>query len=383
MLREENVNLRINQAIASQQKVSYAIESEAAFRGIEVDCSEGVNTVLFSRKAEEAFNNLSFDSIRDYPNSSALRKNIIRYWKSHVSLEPARIFLGDGSMPCLSSINRLFLERGDKVLGYAPQFSEYESDVKMWGCRYEYVSLREDRNYKFDEEEFISRIDGSHKLIYMDNPNNPTGQVIPLSAIEQIVRVAKTFNIGVILDEAYGEYMDNGNSGITLVSQYDNLICTRSFSKGYGLAGLRAGYMVVPSQLAWAMDNIKTPNDMSTIARHIAAEALTDIGFVPAMRAKTCEIKSALLRTWKTLRIAETEPDVSIMMVSHIDENIDLARLFEERRIKVVSGKYYTGIGANSVRVKVPCEEKLPLVIKAFAEIDGLQPGYPSGQVSI
>jgi len=364
------VRLRINKIFNTQKKIGYSIESEKELKGIEVDCCEGINSIVFSQKAKKAFERLSFNILREYPHSLIIKDSIIKHWKSYTSLENDRIFLGYGSMFCLRSINRLFLQSGDRVLGYVPQFVGYESDVKMWDCKYEYVSLKEDRNYKFDEDEFISHIDGNYKLIYIDNPNNPTGQVIPLSTIENIVRAAEKLDVGVILDEAYGEYMDKSNSAVTLVNRYENLICTRSFSKGYGLAGLRAGYMIVPKQLVLPMKNIIYPVEMPTVARYVAAEALNDSQFISSMRAKTCKIKSALIKEWNTLKIAETNPDVSIMMVYHPDENTDLARLFEQRKIKVVSGRYFTGTGLNSVRINMPCEKKIKIVIKAFEDID-------------
>jgi len=364
------VRLRINKIFNTQKKIGYSIESEKELKGIEVDCCEGINSIVFSQKAKKAFERLSFNILREYPHSLIIKDSIIKHWKSYTSLENDRIFLGYGSMFCLRSINRLFLQSGDRVLGYVPQFVGYESDVKMWDCKYEYVSLKEDNNYKFDEDEFISHIDSSYKLIYIDNPNNPTGQVVPLSAIEKILKVAEKLNVGVILDEAYGEYMDSSNSAMMLVNRYENLICVKSFSKGYGLAGLRIGYMIVPNQLVFAMKNIIYPVEMPTIGRYVAAEALADSQFISEIKAKTCEIKSILMKEWNTLKLAETSPNVSIMMISHQDKSINLAMLFEQRRIKVVSGKYFTGLDLNSVRINIPGERKLKLLIQAFEEID-------------
>ncbi len=119
----------------------------------------------------------------------------------------------------------------------------------MHGATYDYVLLKKEDNFKFNEKEFIEKINPEYKVIYIDNPNNPTGQIIPLSSIENIVKEAAKYDIAVMVDEAYGEYMPKENSAVKLLNNYDNVIALKTFSKGFGLAGLRAGYAVLPEQL--------------------------------------------------------------------------------------------------------------------------------------
>ena len=87
-------------------------------------------------------------------------------------------------------------------------------------------------------------------VIYLDNPNNPTGKIIPLEEIEEVVKKAAELDIAVIVDEVYGDFMSKENSSISLINQYDNLLIVRSFSKGFGLAGLRIGYVILPKSFA-------------------------------------------------------------------------------------------------------------------------------------
>ena len=171
--------------------------------------------------------------------------------------------MADGSIHVIYLLNRLFIEKGDKVLGYSPQFSEYETDIKMHGATYDYVLLKKEDNFKFNEKEFIEKINPEYKVIYIDNPNNPTGQIIPLSSIENIVKEAAKYDIAVMVDEAYGEYMPKENSAVKLLNNYDNVIALKTFSKGFGLAGLRAGYAVLPEQLVSPIKKISTPYEVS------------------------------------------------------------------------------------------------------------------------
>ena len=129
-------------------------------------------------------------------------------------------------------------------------------DVTMSGGIFESYKLKPENNYKFIASEFIDLINDDLKLIYLDNPNNPTGQIIPLEAIEKVLKVALDKNIVVIVDEAYGDYMNENNSAVNLVPKYENLIVTKTFSKAYGLAGLRGGYIIQNEDLTKAMKNI-------------------------------------------------------------------------------------------------------------------------------
>ncbi|WP_131047224.1 pyridoxal phosphate-dependent aminotransferase, partial [Clostridioides difficile] len=278
------MKLKINKAIEMQLKKSYAIESGHSEDVFEIDCGEGINTVSYSNKAVEAFNALKFDMIRGYPHSIALKDNIVDYWKDFIALDTDRICLADGSIHVIYLLNRLFIEKGDKVLGYSPQFSEYETDIKMHGATYDYVLLKKEDNFKFNEKEFIEKINPEYKVIYIDNPNNPTGQIIPLSSIENIVREAAKYDIAVMVDEAYGEYMPKENSAVKLLNNYDNVIALKTFSKGFGLAGLRAGYAVLPEQLVSPIKKISTPYEVSEISRSIAANLLDDVQFIEELK---------------------------------------------------------------------------------------------------
>lgn len=367
------MKLKINKAIEMQLKKSYAIESGHSEDVFEIDCGEGINTVSYSNKAVEAFNALKFDMIRGYPHSIALKDNIVDYWKDFIALDTDRICLADGSIHVIYLLNRLFIEKGDKVLGYSPQFSEYETDIKMHGVTYDYVLLKKEDNFKFNEKEFIEKINPEYKVIYIDNPNNPTGQIIPLSSIENIVKEAAKYDIAVMVDEAYGEYMPKENSAVKLLNNYDNVIALKTFSKGFGLAGLRAGYAVLPEQLVSPIKKISTPYEVSEISRNIAANLLDDVQFIEELKEKTKDIKNQLLIPWKNLNIAETSDTVSIMTVEHKNKDIDLQQEFAKLKIRVISGSDFTGLDKNFIRFRMPEEKELPEVIKAFQIIDNIE----------
>ena len=288
------MELKINQSIKEQTKVSYAIESAGPLP-YDIDCGEGINIVMTPPAAQKAFAELKFEMLQPYPHSVAVKDSIIHYWKGYTELNYKRIVLCDGSISGLYLLNRLFLEKDAHVLGYVPQFSEYETDVKMYGCHFDRVTLKKENNYKFSAEDVLDALNDSHRLVYLDNPNNPTGQVIPLAEIEKILKAAAKLGAAVIVDEAYGDYMPKENSATSLCDAYDNLIVVKTFSKGFGLAGLRAGYLLLPEQLVPNIGNITNPYSMSELSRSVAAKTIQDEAFLEELRSKTGALKKQLM----------------------------------------------------------------------------------------
>lgn len=366
---------KIKKSIASHIKESYSIEGEEAFANIDIDCAEGINTVSFSDKAIDAFNSLDYTIMKDYPHSLTVKASIIDYWKkyTYTEINNDNIILCDGSIASLFLINKLFIENGDKVLGLAPQFPEYGVDVEMMGGIFESYKLKPENNYKFIASEFIDLINDDLKLIYLDNPNNPTGQIIPISDIESILKVALNKNIVVIVDEAYGDYMEENNSAITLIPKYENLIVTKTFSKAYGLAGLRGGYIVQNEDLTKAMKNINTPYEMNSITRAIAANVVSDHNFLKEMRKANVKMKSQLIKDYKNLSIGENGSTVSIMMVTHKNTDIDLEKEFAKFKIGVVPCSPFESLDKNSIRFRLPSPKHLPRLIEAFNSIDNIE----------
>lgn len=365
------MNYKIKESIANQVKQSYAKEQSSEHDKIKIDCGEGVNPLGCSELAKKSLKNIDIELINNYPHMN-IKNSIIDYWKGNIELNNSNIILGEGSVSLIYVLNRLFINEGTKILGYSPQFSEFVTDLKICGGVYDYVLLESDNNYKFNVEELINKITEEYSVIYIDNPNNPTGQIIPLEEIEKIIVKAKEFDICVIVDEAYGEYMEKNNSSINLINKYDNVIILRTFSKGWGLAGLRAGYMIVDDKLMSYISKITNPYMMTEVSRFIVKEALKDAEFINKTRNNTKEIKEKFLRPWNNLKISETSQYVSIMLVEHKNVQIDLEKEFNKFGIDVVSGNNFIGIDKNAIRFRIPKEESVEEVIKAFENIDKL-----------
>lgn len=381
--------MKIRKELLKHEKISYAMEHiELPDGGI--DCSEGCNPYGFPPECAEVLK--SFDPTRmgPYPHSDALYDAIREFWKDQIDVERSNILLTDGSISALYIINNIFDTHNSIVLGISPQFTDYYMHAEMIGIQYAPYQLKKEFNYKFDSYEFLSlhyitdtyahasTKSKSYNFIYIDNPNNPTGQSISLYDIEKIVKGALKKDITVIIDEAYGDFMPKKDSAVQLFAKYPNLAVVRTLSKGYGLAGLRIGYIIAHKDLIGYMTKMVNPYMVGELAREVGAEALRHGEFIEKCKADFAEMKAAIrkvLESGKTagrLHMAETLDTNSLLLLYHDDKKINLYDEFLRRKVLTIDGYDFRGLDSTSVRIRLPRKEEFPVLLKAIREINKL-----------
>ena len=274
-------------------------------------------------------------------------------------------------MTAVLFMNTIFSRTGAAVVGICPQFTDYVLSARCHGFDYRPVYLKQEENFQLMPERVVAAIDDAVSLVYLDNPNNPTGQSVPLDAMRMILDKAREVGACVISDEAYGDYLAPEDSAITLVNEYDNLIVMRSFSKGTGLAGMRAAYVAASPEIIAQIDKVSNPYCINGIGRRLAVAALEDTAFVEESRRRIAAAKQALRScTGGALSMAATLDSCSICLLTHKDKNCDLAKLFASYGVKVVSGSDFEGLGTNSVRLRLPPQEQEKALLCIVRDID-------------
>ena len=176
--------------------------------------------------------------------------------------------------------------------------------------------------------------------------------------------------IGVIIDEAYGDYLSKDYSCIDLINKYENLIVIRTFSKGLGLAGIRAGYIISNEKICNYLEKMLHPYNISQISRKLAIKALEDKKFLEYCINKTKQNKKRLQDYMpKKLKIASTNENTSICML-YCDEDIDLCQKFAEKGVKVYSGLSFEGLDKNCIRLNIPSDEQMDYLINIMNAIE-------------
>ena len=207
--------------------------------------------------------------------------------------------------------------------------------------------------------------------MYIDNPNNPTGQIFTREELERIWKAADSVDAAIIVDEAYGDYMPEECSIIDKVGQWNGLVVTKTMSKGYGMAGMRMGYVVSQEDIIYQLNKLLIPFNCNSLARDLAIAMLTDDdyldGLVEMTEDKNMRIKASV---GKAIKVAKTEDCVPISLLYTEDETVDLARVLSKAGVAAVSGAGFDGIGINSIRLMVPAERDMDLLCELLAKAD-------------
>jgi histidinol-phosphate aminotransferase len=204
------------------------------------------------------------------PTASALRKAL----SDRYELPVHRIAIGNGSCDILLAAGEALLEPGAEVIYAWPSFSIYPHVAATTGARPIEVPLDDD--HRHDLGRMAEEITAATRLIIVCNPNNPTSTALPFEAITEFVRAVPR-HIAVILDEAYCEYnlLQDPDESIELLARFPNLVLLRTFSKVYGLCGLRVGFALCGSEdFRTAVDQVRQPFFCNAAAQAAALEAL-------------------------------------------------------------------------------------------------------------
>ncbi len=194
-------------------------------------------------------------------------------------VERTRIVLGNGSNDMLELAARAFLTVGDQAVYSAHAFAVYPLATQAVGATGISVTAI---HFGHDLEAMRkAAIEQSAKLVFIANPNNPTGTFLPGEELHAFLR-ALPANILVVLDEAYNEYLpeDKRYDSVVWLREFPNLVISRTFSKAYGLAGLRVGYAFAHEQVADMMNRVRQPFNVNSVAQAAAVAALRDEAFV-------------------------------------------------------------------------------------------------------
>ncbi len=224
--------------------------------------------------------------IHRYPDGGAY--NLSQALARHLKVEASRLLLGHGSNELIVRLGQMVLNPGDEVIYGDPGFFVYSSTALLCEAIPRPLPLRD---FSHDLKVFERAINHKTKVVYIANPNNPTGTMIPLSEVEDFLKLCPS-HVLVVLDEAYYEYVDNPAyfESLKLLSQYPNLVVLRTFSKAFGLAGLRVGYGVAHPELVAVFNKIREPFNVNGLAMVAAEAALTDLDHVK----KVAELNRAM-----------------------------------------------------------------------------------------
>lgn len=211
-------------------------------------------------------------------------------------LDPEQIICGVGSDEVLQFVVQAFAGPGDEVIHTEHGFSMYPILARMAGATPVEVPERE---RVVDVDAILSAVTERTRVVFLTNPGNPTGTMISEA---EVVRLADGLpeHVLLVVDGAYTEYVDGFDGGASIVSGRSNVIMTRTFSKIYGLGGLRVGWGYAPKEIVDVLNRIRQPFNLSSTALAAALGAVGDVDYV-----EQCRAENARLRVWLAEALAE------------------------------------------------------------------------------
>src|SRR5690606_24331634 len=228
-----------------------------------------------SPRAVEAFR-AAADTLALYPDGSAtrLRTALAR----HYGLNADRIVCGAGSDELLSLLAYAYLGPGDEAIHTRHGFLVYEIAIRAAGAT---PVVAPEMDLKADVDAILDRVGERTRIVFLANPNNPTGTYLPIDEIRRL-HAGLPPSVLLILDAAYAEYVRRNDyeAGIELVATSENVVMTRTFSKVYGLASLRLGWAYCPASVADVLNRIRGPFNVNGAALEAGIAALADTSHI-------------------------------------------------------------------------------------------------------
>ena len=258
-----------------------------------VKLSSNENPFGPSDRAKEAYQR-AIHSLHRYPSTdhASLRRAIAEVHK----LDADRVICGVGSDEIITFLCQAYAGPGEEVVHTEHGFLMYRISALAVGARPIEVKERERTT---DVDAILAGCSPMTRLVFLANPNNPTGTMIPAPEIARLADSLPQRAI-LVLDGAYAEYVDGYDGGLALVESRENVFMTRTFSKIYGLGGLRIGWGYGPKHIIDVLNRIRGPFNLSTTQQEVAEAAVRDQDFV-----NKCRSENARMRAWLAGALAE------------------------------------------------------------------------------
>lgn len=289
--------------------------------------------------------------VNKYPyKSEILKEKICQYIKktNNINLNQKNIILGNGSDEIIQMIIMAFKS---PYFSYYPTFPEYKILSRTFNEKYYDCPLNHDFSFNF--ERFIEEKNFKNaNLIFLATPNNPTGTIIEQKYIKEILDYGKI----VVVDEAYYEF--SKISVVDLIHDYENLIVLRTFSKAFGLSGLRIGYGISNEKIIEALHKVKQPFNVNLLAQECAIAALQDLKYMLKVTEKIIEEREKLYKILsKRFKVFTSYGNFLFVDVSPYTAEEFFKILYNSKIIIRPLGKFI-GFDGNYVRITVGTEEE-------------------------
>lgn len=336
-----------------------------------LDFSANINPLGISDKIRQTLHE-SLESIIHYPDAEgyALKHAL----SQHYQVDSASITIGNGAVELMYILCHMLAP--NRVLVTAPTFSEYESAARASGANIEYFYLDERDNFEIDIEKLMKSLTDID-VIFICNPNNPTGTLLENKKLEKLLEVAKIQDTYVVIDESFIDFLPNAATYTCrhLIAQYENLIILHSLTKFYAIPGLRLGFGLASPKVTMMLHAGKDPWNVNTLAQNAGVVALSDNDYQILSRNYVAEAKIELYNSLLAIKkLKPYSPSVNFILINIKETAMTAKQLrntMENHNILIRDCSNYPGLSSEYIRLAVKHKEQNHILIDAFKKLLG------------
>lgn len=276
-----------------------------------------------------------------------------------LKVDPDMVLCGNGSDDCLTILTRAFVGPGKKIRFPSPSYVLYRTLAELQGARFEEVPLTS--NFELSDEFF--RPSDDLRLVYIPNPNSPTGTVIKH---EQILRLADELSCPIVVDEAYVDFAPE--SAVSLVAKNPKIIVTRTLSKSYALAGLRFGYLVANPEIVSMLRKVKDSYNTDMLSISGATAAISDQSWLKENVSKVIQTRDRMTSELRSIGFTIIDSHANFVWCTHAKNAAK--PIYEELKRRGILVRYMNyPAWMDGLRVSVGTNEQIDALILLLREI--------------
>ncbi len=290
-------------------------------------------------------------------------------------VESNNVILGNGSTELIYLFNEVFLEDGYEAVIPVPSFSEYKAAIERFGGNMTFLRCDSSKNFQLNVEELENSISKKTRVIFLCNPNSPTGVLYDKADILRVIRFAAERNVLVFLDEDYIDFVDDAKrySMAEYVNEYNNLFVLRSLTKFFGLAGVRIGYGIGSPELVNALNNVKMPWSINSLAMFATEAAINDVDFIKKSRLLVSQSRKEMRELFKSIPWLKVHPsETNFLLVEIIQGDLTSTQIKEalaKKGLLIRDCKDFDGLNNRFFRITVRRPEENKKLVEQIKSV--------------
>ena len=340
-----------------------------------LDFSANINPLGLSDTVNQSIHN-SISNVVHYPDPDCyqLKQTIANFYQ----LKVENLIIGNGAVELLYLLCHVIRPRHSLIL--APSFSEYERSAKAANSSIHYLFLSEEDDFKINMNQLIKQL-VSMEILFIGNPNNPTGNLLSTSEIRQILVAAKQENCYVVVDESFIDFIERDEQYTSryLLNEFDNLILLQSLTKFYAIPGLRLGFAAMNEKLIQRLYLAKDPWNVNLLAQSAGVAGLQDIEY--QQKSKRF-ISDNLLIFYRKLAMIKGlkiyQPTVNFILIKLLNSGMNaqaLKAILMTENILIRDCSNYPGLNDSFIRIAVKSCSENNILLKNLNAIFGAELG--------